>query len=67
MPLFTVRDCAASSNQYCRILLELDPTSDPVWIFFDTQHSSIKKVLQKSHAGAAAKFEGSHQILSTTS
>lgn len=46
----------------CRILLELDPSSDPVWIFFDVQHASIKKVLEKSHARAAAKFQGEQQL-----
>lgn len=29
-----------------RILLELDPTDDPVWIFFDTQHRHIMQVLR---------------------
>ncbi|GAA5873213.1 hypothetical protein JCM3774_000083 [Rhodotorula dairenensis] len=28
------------------ILLELDPTDDPVWIFFDTQHRHIMQVLR---------------------
>lgn len=32
----------------CRILLELDPSDDPVWIFFDTQHRHILQLLRSS-------------------
>lgn len=41
-----------------RVLLELDPKDDPVWIFFDTQHHRILQALRTSHSNAYAKFKG---------
>lgn len=41
-----------------RVLLELDPTTDPVWIYFDTQHHHIMQVLRNSHKHAVSKYQG---------
>lgn len=39
-----------------RILLELDPAADPVWIFFDTQHRHILSLLQSSAEASVDKI-----------
>lgn len=39
-----------------RILLELDPTDDPVWIFFDTQHKHILHLLKTSADASSSRI-----------
>lgn len=39
-----------------RILLELDPTDDPVWIFFDTQHRHIMQVLRTTSEASSSRI-----------
>ncbi|KDE09777.1 hypothetical protein MVLG_00177 [Microbotryum lychnidis-dioicae p1A1 Lamole] len=38
------------------ILLELDPTDDPVWIFFDTQHRHILQLLRTSAEASTSRI-----------
>ncbi|KAI5478551.1 exocyst complex component sec5 [Pseudohyphozyma bogoriensis] len=38
------------------ILLELDPTDDPVWIFFDTQHRHILHLLRTSADASSSRI-----------
>ncbi|GAA6021966.1 hypothetical protein JCM8202_004357 [Rhodotorula sphaerocarpa] len=38
------------------ILLELDPTDDPVWIFFDTQHRHIMQVLRTTSEASSSRI-----------
>ncbi|GAA5845225.1 hypothetical protein JCM3766R1_003363 [Sporobolomyces carnicolor] len=38
------------------ILLELDPTDDPVWIFFDTNHRHILHLLKTSAEASSSRF-----------
>ncbi|GAA6018196.1 hypothetical protein JCM11491_005628 [Sporobolomyces phaffii] len=38
------------------ILLELDPTDDPVWIFFDTNHRHILHLLKTSAETSTSRF-----------
>ncbi|GAA5899347.1 exocyst subunit SEC5 [Sporobolomyces salmoneus] len=38
------------------ILLELDPTDDPVWIFFDTNHRQILHLLKSSAESSTSRF-----------
>lgn len=49
-------------NRAPRILLELDPTDDPVWIFFDTQHRHILQLLQSSSDTSIARIKGKARI-----
>lgn len=44
-----------------RILLELDPTDDPVWIFFDTQHRHILTLLNTAFDTSSARIRGESQ------
>lgn len=39
-----------------RILLELDPTDDPVWIFFDTHHRHILHLLKSSNDASCSRI-----------
>lgn len=39
-----------------RILLELDPSDDPVWIFFDTQHRHILQLLRTSAEASMSRI-----------
>ncbi|KAK4055272.1 Exocyst complex component S5 [Microbotryomycetes sp. JL201] len=38
------------------ILLELDPSDDPVWIFFDTQHRHILQLLRTSAEASSSRI-----------
>ncbi|CEQ38814.1 SPOSA6832_00276 [Sporobolomyces salmonicolor] len=38
------------------ILLELDPSDDPVWIFFDTQHRHILQLLRTSAEASTSRI-----------
>ena len=48
--------CSISCRLAVRILLELDPTDDPVWIFFDTQHRHILQLLRSSAAASTSRI-----------
>ncbi len=39
-----------------RILLELDPSDDPVWIFFDTHHRHILQLLRTSTESSISRL-----------
>lgn len=39
-----------------RILLELDPSDDPVWIFFDTQHRHILQLLRTTAEASMSRI-----------
>lgn len=39
-----------------RILLELDPSDDPAWIFFDTQHRHILQLLRTSAEASMSRI-----------
>lgn len=52
---------------YRRILLELDPTDDPVWIFFDTQHKHILQLLRTACETSTSRIEAAIQRVSEDS
>lgn len=41
-----------------RILLELNPSDDPVWIFFDTQYKHITTLLKSSEEKSTKLVQG---------
>lgn len=44
------------TSRCLRILLELDPSDDPVWIFFDTQHRHILQLLRTSAEASMSRI-----------
>lgn len=40
------------------ILNQLNPTEDPIWVFFDTRHQYMRQALKSAAANASARFAG---------